>query len=176
MKLMKQFYVAVMLAGCSIASQVTAQQQPTVKFYCGQSFDPNSNKILPTTLVATSAKKEPVAFIKWKSTAFGKHTPQNRCDIVSPKLQQAWENKQLNYLIAGTSKRTGQGIICGASDRYAKCNESSMLFTLANGADARDVIERINGIRVGQSSDPIVQNSGEGLADIQVLLKQLSEE
>jgi Circadian oscillating protein COP23 len=153
-------------------SATSAPQNLVVRFYCGQSFDPNSNKIIPTTLIATSARREPVAFIQWKSKSFGKYTPKSRCAIVSPKLQQAWEAKRLRYLTAGTSPQTGQGIICGSSTK-TQCNNSNMLFTLNSGADASEVIARIREIQSGKTSNPIAQSSGDNSVDMQELVTQL---
>jgi hypothetical protein len=153
-------------------SATSAPQKLVVKFYCGQSFDPSSNKIIPTTLIATSARREPVAFIQWRST-LGKYNPKNRCAIVSPKLQRAWEGKQLKYLIAGTSPQTGQGIICGSSTK-TQCNNSNMLFTLNSGADASEVIDRIREIQSGKTSNPIAQSSGNNAVDMQELVEQLN--
>jgi Circadian oscillating protein COP23 len=152
---------------------VGAPQRLIVKFYCGQSFDASSNKILPTTLIATSARSEPVALIQWKSTAFSQYTPQNRCAIVSPKLQRAWSNQQLNYLMAGTSARTGQGLICGSSKK-SKCGDSNMLFTLRTKSEAREIIDRIKGIQWGKSNNPIPQSTGDEHVELQKIVKQLS--
>ena len=178
---MNKILGSLAITGCFVGmlfltpSQVTAKKTPIVKFYCGQSFDPSSNKIIPTTIVATSARKETVSIIQWKSTEFGKYTPQNRCASVSDKLQVAWEGKRLKYLVAGTSKRTGQGIICGVKDRSNKCDESSMLFTLSNGADAKEIIDRIKDIQMGKKNIPVSQSSGEGVVDIEELVEKLNE-
>jgi Circadian oscillating protein COP23 len=145
---------------------------PTVvKFYCGQSFDPNSNKIVPTTVVATSSRKEPIAFIQWKSTEFSGYTPEVRCSMVSGKLQKAWEEKRLKYLISGKDKSTGQGIICGVKALATKCNSSNMLFTLSSDADAKAVISRIEGLKKGTTSNPVPQSSGGGSIDIEELVE-----
>lgn len=59
-----------------VSIQAIAQSPTKVRFYCGQTFDPGSNAIVPTTLVASSAKREPVALIQWKSKLSGKYTPK----------------------------------------------------------------------------------------------------
>ncbi|MCY7367385.1 MAG: COP23 domain-containing protein [Chamaesiphon sp.] len=146
--------------------QSIAQTPSKVSFYCGQTFDPNSNAIVPTTLVASSAKREPVALIQWKSKLSGKYTPQVRCNTVSAKFQQAWEAKRLNYLTAGLDKASGLGIICGVKELATPCNRSSMLFTLANGADANETLDRIRGIGKGNGGGPDPQSSGNSVVDI----------
>jgi hypothetical protein len=147
-------------------------QSPTkvVRFYCGQTFDPSTNAIVPTTLVASSAKREPVALIQWKSKLSGKYTPQVRCNMVSANFQQAWEAKKLNYITAGVDKKSGLGIICGSKDRATSCTRASMLFTLTNGADATDTIDRMKEIKTGTGSNPVPQGSGDGIVDIESII------
>jgi len=151
--------------------QSIAQTPSKVSFYCGQTFDPNSNAIVPTTLVASSAKREPVALIQWKSKLSGKYTPQVRCNMVSAKFQQAWEAKRLNYITAGVDGKSGLGLICGAKERASDCTRSSMLFTLSNGADAIETIERMKDIRVGKNSNPVSQQSaGTSIINIESII------
>jgi Circadian oscillating protein COP23 len=142
----------------------------TVRFYCGQSFDPDQNKILPTTFVATSARTESIAIIRWKS-AFGVYSPQVRCNKVSSKFQTAWTGGNLKFIKSGVSDRTGLGIICGTADRQQKCDDSQMLFTLRNHQDARNIIDNINNIRNGKISKPFLQSSGDSLVDLEELIK-----
>jgi lysophospholipid acyltransferase (LPLAT)-like uncharacterized protein len=121
-------------------------------------------------LVASSAKREPVALIQWKSKISGKYTPQVRCNMVSSKFQQAWSAKRLNYLAAGVDKNSGLGMICGSKDRSTPCNRSSMLFTLSNGADASETIDRIKAIKTGAGSNPLPQSSGDGIVAIESIV------
>jgi Circadian oscillating protein COP23 len=163
--------VSIMAASSIVVpTEAIAQTPITVKFYCGQTFDSDSNKIIPTTLIATSARKEPVAIVQWKSKLSGKQTPQSRCNIVSAKFQQAWEAKRLNYLVSGVDKNSGLGIICGVKDKATPCNKETMLFTLVNGADATATIDRIKNIKSGSASNPIYQSSGESIVDIQSMI------
>jgi hypothetical protein len=173
---MKGSLIAIfILSGLTIGSTLVANeaiaQSPTkVRFYCGQTFDPNTNAIVPTTLVASSSKREPVALIQWKSKLSGKYTPQVRCNMVSTNFQQAWEAKRLNYLAAGVDKKSGSGIICSSKDRSTACNRSSMLFTLSNGADASETIDRIKAIKTGAGSNPLPQSSGDGIVAIESII------
>jgi Circadian oscillating protein COP23 len=175
---MHKILANVVSIGCLIGmvsllpSPVKAEQQPVTRFFCGQSYDPTSKGIVPTTVIATSAHKEPIALIQWKSTAFGEeYTPQTRCQNVSGKLQQAWDTKRFKYLTSGILKRTGQGIICGVKDKKAKCNESTMLFTLISGSNAKEIITRMKGLTAGRSSNPISQSSSDDVVDLQELIE-----
>ena len=164
------FILGGFTVGATQMSGAIAQSPTKVRFYCGQTFDPNSNAIVPTTLVASSAKREPIALIQWKSKLSGKYTPQVRCNMVSDKFQQAWSAKRLKYLTAGVDKKSGLGIICGAKERATACNRSSMLFTLSNGADATETIDRMKDIKAGTGSNPVPQSSGDGIIDISSII------
>ena len=168
------FTIAIMgglTASSAFAPVATSAQTPIkVSFYCGQTFDPNTNQIVPTTIVASSSKREPVALIQWKLKLSGKFTPQVRCNLVSAKFQQAWSAKRLNYLTAGLDKASGLGIICGVKELATPCNRSSMLFTLANGADANETLSRINGIKGGDGSNPDLQSSRDSVVDIDSII------
>jgi hypothetical protein len=176
---MKTILLAILIISELTASyafkpiNAVAQAPSQVRFYCGQTFDPNTNKIVPTTLVASSAKREPVALIQWKSKLSGKYTPQVRCNVVSAKFQQAWESKNLKYLTAGIDKKSGFGIICSSKNSSTPCNRSNMLFTLANGADANETIDRIKNIKAGAGSNPVPESSGARFVDVEDIINQL---
>ena len=152
----------------SLADQPVQKLQ--VRFYCGQSFDISSNKILPTTFAATSARTEPVALIRWNSH-LSSYKPQTRCDLVSQKFQTAWSGGKLHFISAGISQKTGQGIICGTANKTQKCDESQMLFTLKNSKDAGDIVTKIGQIQRGADSSPITQSSSNEYIDLEELLK-----
>lgn len=158
------------VTGILLPIQSLAQTPTKVRFYCGQTFDPGTNTIVPTTVVASSSRREPVALIQWKSKLSGKYTPQVRCNMVSANFQQAWSAKRLNYLTAGVDKKSGLGIICGTKDRATPCDRVSMLFTLSNGADASETIERMKDIKAGTGSNPVAQSSGDGIVDISSII------
>jgi hypothetical protein len=151
-----------------LAVQPSTANPPTVRFYCGQSFDTDQNKILPTTFVATSARTESIAIIRWKS-GFGGYSPQIRCNMVSTKFQTAWTGGNLKFIKAGVSNQTGQGIICGTADLQQKCDESQMLFTLKNHRDAKNIITSINSIKSGKTRTPPSQSSGDSSVDLEQL-------
>jgi Circadian oscillating protein COP23 len=175
---MNKILVSAAAIGCLVgvvsftASQATAKNPPVARFYCGQSYDLSSKEFVPTTIVATSANKEPISLIMWKSTAFGdEYTPQTRCQNVSGKLQQAWDTKQFKYLTSGILKSSGQGIICAVADKKGKCNQSNMLFTLKSGSNAKEIISRIKDVTNGKASSPSAQSSADDAVDIQAMLE-----
>jgi Circadian oscillating protein COP23 len=164
------FTIGILAAGVQSSLADRQESATQVRFYCGQSFDRSNHKMLPTTFAATSKRKDPVAVITWK-IGFAGYSPQNRCNLVSAKFQTAWAGGKLHYLRAGTSSATGQGIICGVASPEQACDGSSMLFTLKNAKQAQDIIASIEQIRRGTNSEPIPQGSGDGLVDLENLLK-----
>jgi Circadian oscillating protein COP23 len=153
-----------------LAVQPSTANPPTVRFYCGQSFDTDQNKILPTTFVATSARTESIAIIRWKS-GFGGYSPQVRCNMVSTKFQTAWTGGNLKFIKAGVSNQTGQGIICGTAELQQKCDDAQILFTLKNHQDAKNIITSINSIKSGKIRNPILQSSGDSSVDLEQLIQ-----
>lgn len=165
---MKHQLAILVTSGLLAASAVfippaTAQAatEPSANFYCGQSYDPTSKTNIPTTLVAIPGRKEPLALITWKSEYFAQYTPQERCNKISPKFQATYASGKLNYLMSGTSRKTGQAIICGVETETEVCeNDANMLFTLKPYSNGTLVLSQLMGILTGDSNNPIYQNSG----------------
>lgn len=171
---MKKLIVLTLVTGVVVteltASRPATAQKVQARFYCGQSYHPEAKKIVPTTFVATSARAEPIALLRWKS-AFGAYSPQTRCNMVSQKFQSAWKNGNLRYIAAGTDQASGQGIICGLANNTQTCDKSKLLFTLRSRRDAGDVISSINDIRAGRSGGVTDQSSGGEVVNLEELLR-----
>ncbi len=144
--------------------QQIAQNVPTIQFYCGKATDPSSKSKLPATLAKVSGATEEPVLIIWKSEAF-KTTPQQRCEIVSPKFQAAIQQGR-HYLTAGIDKKSGLGIICAISNAEQPCDRTSMLFTLKSYQDAGTTIAELASIFAGTTSTPIYQSSGNRVIDL----------
>jgi Circadian oscillating protein COP23 len=155
----------LLTAIAAIASpQKIAQNMPTVQFYCGKAADPSSKSNLPATLAKVSGYEEEPVLIVWKSEAF-KNTPQQRCEIVSPKFQAALQQGR-HYLTSGIDKKSGLGIVCALSGAEQACDRSSMLFTLKSYQDAGTTIEELSSIFAGTTSTPIYQSGGNRVVDL----------
>jgi Circadian oscillating protein COP23 len=140
-------------------SQSIAQSDPsTLQFSCGKAQDLSSNSNLPATVVKVSGSTEEQVLIIWKSERFVKYTPQQRCEIVSPKFQAALQQGR-NYLSAGIDKK-GVGIICATANAEQACDRNSMLFTLKSYQDADTTIKDIADIFAGGKVGPGYQGSG----------------
>jgi hypothetical protein len=168
--------LTILLAGGLLLSNVVAmapaRAEDGVRFYCGQSYDPTSKKNIPTTLVSVPGRKDPLALIRWKSEYFPQFAPQERCNIVSPKFQKAYNAGNLNFLAAGKHRKNGLGIICGLATPEDSCNnDTNMLFTLKPYASSESVLRQLTGIVSGEINEPIVQSSSGELVDLRPLFK-----
>lgn len=132
---------------------------PTIEFYCGKAKDLTSQSILPATVVKVSGSEEEPVFIIWKSEAFGKFTPQQRCETVSPKVQAAIQQGR-NFVRAGIDKQNGYGIICAVANEEQACDRSTMLFTLKSYQNAETTIAGIVNFLNGNSVGPEIQSAG----------------
>jgi hypothetical protein len=163
---MKNILLSALICVSSIGSIVattptTAYSQDSTpktvserRFYCGQAQDPTSKKMLPATLMETQGESESQVIVIWKSEFFKEFSPQQRCQIVSPKFQAAYTAGR-GYLISGVSER--QGIVCLVANENDECNKSTMIFTLKSYQDANKVIEDLALSASGQSNRPDTQ-------------------
>lgn len=144
-------------------SQSTAaeSQSNKVTFLCQSMFDAASGERIPATVAWVPERKGHVYFIGWKSEYFNKGgwTPVERCQKVTQKFQEFYEQGRLDFLSSGKSK--GHSIICGLANQGETCNASNQLFTLKTGSKAEDVIQRLMDIFEGKSGEILLQNSGE---------------
>jgi Circadian oscillating protein COP23 len=169
--------LAILLTGSLLVASavvlVPARAEDKVNFYCGKSYDPLSKAKIPTTLVSVPGRQEPIALIRWKSEYFAKYTPQQRCNIISPKFQTAYSTGQLKYIAMGQHRRTGQGIVCGLGSKNDTCeDDTNMLFTLKPYTNGQLVLSQLVGIVEGDSNNPIYQNSGgQEILDLRALFK-----
>jgi hypothetical protein len=164
------FSTACITATISLAAvaQSFAQSSPseipretsTVQFVCGSSPDPSSRTNLPATVTNVPGSPEPTVLFVWKSEFFGtKFAPQQRCQIVSAKIQTAFQQGRI-YLGSGIEKATGAGVICAVADPKQPCDRNNMILTMKTYQNADETIEQIGDIMKGKTGRPIYQSSG----------------
>lgn len=148
----------------SFSQSTTAESQPDkVTFFCRESFDKASGERIPVTVAWVPERKGHVYFIGWKSEYFnqGGWTPAERCQKVTQKFQEFYEQGRLNHLTSG--KSNGYPIICGVINQGEICNANNQLFTVKSGSKPEEVIQRLMDISEGKSAEPLLQSSGEQL-------------
>lgn len=137
-------------------SQVNSPNQ--VSFFCKDTFDRASNINLPTTLAWIPEKRGHTSIILWKSEYFLGWNPRQRCEIVSPKFQNFYDDGTLKYLTNGKVK--GYPVICAVTTEEDKCDRDNQLFQLRDERSSELVIYRLVDILQGGSDEPLYQNSG----------------
>jgi len=156
--------VSRLLAGSAIAvfgiyptaDNAKAQNRPEVKFICAEGYDQQSGEDKPTTYAWTERGK--IAVIRWSTKFFGeKYTPQERCELVSPRFQKAYNNESLAYLTNG--QINGQPVICTAKESGEDC--ANLLLTLRPQDNSRQVLKKLIAVFQGRQSGPVQQSSGQ---------------
>jgi transcriptional accessory protein Tex/SPT6 len=81
--------------------------------------------------------------VVWKNE-FANMSPQQRCDIVSSRFQSAWDRGDLQHLVTGIDRKTGQGLICAVTNRDSKCDSKHTLFTVQDKQKAQESALRLH--------------------------------
>jgi hypothetical protein len=135
-------------------------QPKKVTFFCQPTFDRASKERIPTTVAWVPQRKGHVRFIIWKSEYFTQSglTPEQRCQKVTQKFQEFYDQGRLNYLSLG--KNNGYPIICGLTNQTEPCNGNNQLFTIKLTSNPQEVMARLMDIAEGKAADPLFQTSG----------------
>jgi hypothetical protein len=131
------------LLGLSIVSMIAlALHQPS---YAGQNFKCDTSGKNPITRVRTGRGWEPM--LLWVSDYFS-ISPEQRCQIVSNRLQRYKDNKMIPYL---TSRRNinGYPVLCVVDRVRGNCLKEDVVVTLQPGTDPGRVLRQIKYFRRG---------------------------
>jgi hypothetical protein len=141
---------AVSLATTLMSSKPALSQQAT--FVCG------TNEGSPATIVKTQ-KHGDVTIITWNSGFFedSGFDNQTRCDMVSKKFQDFYNQGTLKYFTAGSANK--QPIICAVPSTNSPCNSDSQLFTLKPESNAEETLQKLFGTRRGASKEGLYENN-----------------
>ncbi|MDJ0718934.1 MAG: COP23 domain-containing protein [Prochloraceae cyanobacterium] len=146
----------------SLSNKITETSRQTktnnnVRFICASGYDRDSDKHYPTTYAWTSRGK--IAIVRWKSEWFesSQWNPQSRCEVVSPRFQQAYNNGSMNFFTY--SWQNNQKVVCTAYQKGGDC--VTMLFTLRPEDDPVETIADLTDILNGRSTSPAQHSSGE---------------
>lgn len=145
----------------SFSQTNSSPSQPNkVTFFCQPTFDRASQERIPTTVAWVPERKGHVRFIIWKSEYFTQSgwTPEQRCQKVTQKFQEFYQQGRLNYLSLG--KNNGYPIICGLTNKTETCNSNNQLFTIKSTSNPQEVMARLIDIAEGKASNPLFQTSG----------------
>jgi hypothetical protein len=124
------------LSGLAIDSSYS-QEELGGSFYCGNSVDGT-----PTTIFKPSHGTD-FPIIKWTSTYFSGSgfIPERRCQIVSKRLQQAFQTGNLKYFIS--TNVNGYPVICASKQMNGNCG--TLILTLRENEDPVTVLNQLRG-------------------------------
>jgi hypothetical protein len=145
----------------ALSQFVATNSQPNkVTFFCREIFDKARNEKIPATVAWIPERKNHIRIIGWKSEAFSPFSnPQKRCEVVTQKFQQFYDNGGLNYLTHGVIN--GYPVICSIPNQGEACSGANQLFTILPGSKPQVIFNQLNDILSGKTNVFIYQNSGQ---------------
>ncbi|MFK0729671.1 MAG: COP23 domain-containing protein [Gloeotrichia echinulata GP01] len=145
-------------AAATITQPSYGQNQQNNTFFCGISRD-SSGRGVPATFARTSQGTS-LPVIRWVDKAFpAPWTPEKRCEEISARFQQFYDNGTLNFLRAG--KSGNQPVLCVASFKGGDCLPKGVLVTLKPGTNPQLTLERIMDYSGRSSGKPIELSSNQ---------------
>jgi hypothetical protein len=158
----------------SILQPLSASSQPKelteVTFFCRDVYDPTSNLAIPVTYAWVPERKGNIAIIGWKSEFFSKYSnPSDRCKEATQKFQDAYQNKRLNYLSAGTVD--GYPVICGLSESNESCTPNNQLFKLKPHDRPQNILRQLVDVLEGNTSNMLSQSNTASYLSLTQLFK-----
>ncbi|MGJ5634447.1 COP23 domain-containing protein [Nostoc sp. CALU 1950] len=158
-----------------LALQINQLKYPeSAKFVCAM------RNGRPTIMVLTSRGKVP--FITWSNNDFSSsnYTPQQRCQHISARFEQYYQNGTLNYLTAG--KINSLPVVCVVAHLGDGCK--GILFTLKPGSNPELVLRQLldysrqtSGLPIhlsGPDSTSVTQTTQGTYFDLNVYRKKLN--
>jgi hypothetical protein len=146
----KLFSLALGLSCFGLMANTQVKAQSMGVFTC----EMNANGIPTTYLTAVTGKK--IELISWQREGLGGYTKQERCQIVSQRFQEAYEDGTLAYITYGFM--AGQNVICGTSSNGGACEK--LLLTLRHQDNPKETIESL--FAAGSyAGSPVIQSNGE---------------
>jgi len=128
------------------------------------------------TVAEKNGKQSPV--ITWATNYFGDtYSPESRCQMVSPRLQNAVmaNGGTFRGMSFSSGVVNGQLVVCVLGTGQSGCNSGNMLFTLKpeNRRRVGQILQELTNFSITGSSS-IVEDSGEGIkVDISDLEQEL---
>lgn len=144
---------------------------PATRGQSGTAFVCSNWQGSPAT-VAQTAQGDTVPVILWSSDYFGKagFDPQTRCELVSQRFQQYYNNGTLNYLTTGRMNR--MPVVCVAQKEGGPC--TGLLFTLKPESNPSATLQRLLAVRV-RAQGPLNETNARVYIDMEEYLENAIE-
>lgn len=130
------------------------QAQTETKFVCAKIYNSETQKRNPTTVAW--APKGKIAIVDWTIESFPNHSPQQRCDEVSPRFHQAYHNDTLGLITNG--KMNNEPVICTAKEPGGACE--TLLMTLRPEDNSLQILNHFRRLFKGEQVGPVKHNTG----------------
>ena len=117
-----------------------ANTQEELTFICASGRQ--NNKIYPTTYAIKSLQiedKKPLIYWQYPWFSNRQMTPRERCEIVSRRFQEAYNNESLRFIT--NSKINGQPVICTTKNLGGDC--ITVLLTLRKSDDSIQILRQL---------------------------------
>ena len=166
------FLASTSQAEISVVETDRELPEDRVTFYCGTILESDTGNEIPTTLAYVPPRKMEIPIVAWTNDSIAAWNPQRRCDAVSSKFQNFYQDGRLNYLSDGSV--AGEQVICAILEKQEECSGDNQLFQVREGTDSEEVIVGIKEILKGKRSETevIYQSSGDrNYVDISGLLE-----
>lgn len=158
--------IGLMVAPASVQTS-QAETQGSSRFFCGAITNPKTGEKTPMTIAKT--QRGNVAMIQWKSVFFNNvandFTPMSRCNEVSRRFQDFYNQGILSYLTTG--KMNAQNVICVAEEYGGPC--SGLLLTLEPKDNPQQVLQELMNVRT-RARGPITRGPGSAYFDVEDFL------
>ena len=140
------------------------------RFFCGKSYDQQSDRYLFTTFARTTTGQK-AKVIVWETEFFtgSGYNPKTRCEEVSPRFDKAYKNGSINVMTNG--RMNNQPVICTAQspDGTAKTATGrcqTLLITMRSNKESLANLKYLEDLFSGRQSGPMRHNSGNGQRQI----------
>ncbi len=155
--------IAASSFGCAskqVNSSSTATREEStrkVQFICNKIYDESSQTYVYSTVAWNPENKKPIVVWKRQDFSGNDYPPETRCQEVSPRFQQAYDNGSFKYITHG--EMNDQPVICTASAVGDDCQ--TLLITLKHEDNAERTLEQLSDILLGYASSALEQSSGD---------------
>lgn len=155
----KQLATAVLGAlalSSGMAFESNKAQAQGVQFYCVRANNGGFVTVVSNGQVTRS-------LITWNSQAFSYsgYTPEVRCNTVTARFNNAFQNQNRLRLSTGTINNLG--VICGLQGRERRCNSENTIITLTPGKNAREALNEV--VSAAAGGRPLAQSGSVTLSD-----------
>jgi len=140
----------------NLTQEVAYRTKSNIRFICGSGYDRESGERFPTTYAWTPRGK--IAIVRWKFPWFESKewTNESRCEAVSSRFQEAYDNGSMLYFTNG--RQNNQDVVCTAYKDRGDC--VTMLFTLRPQDDPIATVRDLTDILNGRGTTPVQNSSG----------------